>query len=124
MAIRREDLVPAGPSGQVVSFPTARVRARVRRQRHIAVVRRRIATGAFLVLLVAGWLLAGGTGNTAVVSAEGAPKSVVVAEGQTLWELAAAYAPDGIDKRAYVDALLELNKLSGPPAAGAKISLP
>ncbi|MGI8775555.1 MAG: hypothetical protein ACR2KQ_11220 [Actinomycetota bacterium] len=123
MAIRSEDLVPAGP-GQIVRFPTARVRARVRRQRRIAVVRRRMATGAVLVVIGAGWLLGGGTGNTAVVSAAGAPQAVVVAQGQTLWELAVTYAPAGVDKRAYVDAVLELNGLSAPPAAGAKISLP
>lgn len=124
MAIRREDLMSPGTSGRVVAFPTALVRARARRQRHLRVVRNRIATGAGLVLFVAGWLLAGGTGNTAVVSADGAPATVVIAEDQTLWSLAEAYAPEGIDKRAYVDVLLELNKLSAPPAAGAKISLP
>lgn len=123
MAIRSEDLVPAGP-GQIVRFPTARVRARARRQRHIALVRRRLATGAVAIVIVAGWLLAGGTGNTAVVSDAGAPRTVVIAQGQTLWELAVTYAPAGVDKRAYVDAVLELNGLSAPPGAGAKISLP
>jgi hypothetical protein len=124
VAIRREDLLAPAPGGQLVAFPTARVRARVRRQRHLAVVRRRIALGAMVLVIVAGWLLAGGTSHSAVVSAEGAPPSVVIAQGQTLWELAGAYAPAGVDKRAYVDALLELNELDGPPAAGAKISLP
>jgi hypothetical protein len=48
----------------------------------------------------------------------------VVHSGDTLWGIAERYAPDGIDKRAYVDALADLNELSGVPRAGQRIVLP
>jgi hypothetical protein len=44
--------------------------------------------------------------------------------GQTLWDLAERYAPTSTDPRAYVDQVLELNHLSGVPAAGVRVRLP
>jgi hypothetical protein len=74
-----------------------------------------------VVAVVVATLLAGGT---APASRPGAPHSVVVDAGDTLWGIAERFAPGGIDRRAYVDALIELNELSGVPRAGQRIVLP
>jgi Tfp pilus assembly protein FimV len=74
-----------------------------------------------VLAVVTATLLAGGT---APASRPGAPRAVVVHAGDTLWGIAARYSPDGIDKRAYVDALVALNELSGVPRAGQRIVLP
>jgi LysM domain len=48
-----------------------------------------------------------------------------VEPGQTLWDLADRYAPDGTDLRAYVDAVVGLNDLgTRAPVAGERIKLP
>jgi hypothetical protein len=49
---------------------------------------------------------------------------VVVERGITLWDLAARYAPERVDVRAWVDAVIALNDLGGPPAAGERVRLP
>jgi hypothetical protein len=50
---------------------------------------------------------------------------VVVEPGQTLWDLADRYAPEGMDLRAYVDAVVGLNDLDGrAPFAGERLRLP
>lgn len=53
-----------------------------------------------------------------------APTAVTLAPGDTLWEVAARYAPPAIDPRAYVDELIALNRLQGAPLAGQRIRLP
>jgi hypothetical protein len=64
-------------------------------------------------------------GGTAPASKSSAPRAVVVRPGQTLWDLADRYAPEGVDPRAYVDAVVQINHLEGrPPAAGERIRLP
>lgn len=69
-------------------------------------------------------LVAGGPGSTAVASRPGTPASVVLDRGETLWDLAERHAPAEVDPRAYVDALVRLNGLTGPPRAGENIDLP
>jgi hypothetical protein len=49
---------------------------------------------------------------------------VVVPEGQTLWGLSQRYAPLGVDWRAYADAVVDLNDLSGALQAGQRLRLP
>jgi hypothetical protein len=63
-------------------------------------------------------------GGRAPAARGGGPRSVVMAPGQTVWELAERHAPDGADPRAYVDAVLEMNHLAGPPEPGQRIRLP
>ena len=123
MAIRREDLVP-GASGAVLAFPTGYARRKAARQMRIVYVRRRLALAGIFVLIIAGWLLAGGVSNSAVSSQDGAPARITLQSGQTLWEVADRYAPEGIDPRAYVDLLLQMNNIEGAPQAGQRLRLP
>ncbi|CAN5855054.1 hypothetical protein BH23ACT12_BH23ACT12_04580 [soil metagenome] len=60
----------------------------------------------------------------AVVSSVAEPKTHVVEAGQTLWGVAGEYGEDG-DPRAYVDELLEINRLSSPRVyPGQTLTLP
>ncbi|HVL64283.1 MAG TPA: hypothetical protein VM573_03830 [Actinomycetota bacterium] len=118
MALRIEDLETRGAT--VVAFPTGRVRSRVRYERMIARRRRAGAVSLALAVGLAAFL----TGGTSVASREGAPKAIVLQPGDTVWGVAERYAPPGMDPRAYVDRVLELNGLEAPPAAGLRLRLP
>lgn len=124
VAIRRQDLIVVPSEGEVVSFPTARVRARAARQKALARTRRRMGVALLLVIVTAAVLLAGGAGRSASLSGDGAPRAVTVAPGETMWEIAGRYASEGTDRRAYVDELVRLNKLSGALQAGMRLRLP
>ena len=117
MALRREAL-EFQRDAVVYTFPTARARARAKAQ-----VRRRRAGLAIVAVSVVGLSLMGG--GTAPASRSSAPRAVVVEPGQTLWDLADRYAPEGMDLRAYVDAVVGLNDLDGrAPFAGERLRLP
>jgi Tfp pilus assembly protein FimV len=118
MALREQDF--GAVPGAVYRFPVERARARARRAR-MAVRRRRAGLAAVVAGVIAATLLGGGT---APASRPGAPRAVVVEAGDTLWGIAEQYAPNGVDVRAYVDALIELNGLGGGPRAGQRIILP
>lgn len=119
MALRQEELY-ATPPGIVVPFPTGAVRARARRQH----VLRRLGLAAAAIVTIATMVVATGPGGSAVASRSGAPEGVVVAPGQTLWGLAERYAQPTVDRRAYVDALIELNGIEGAVQAGEHLKLP
>lgn len=132
MALRREDVGSHQPwlwpdetpdEAAVVAFPTGWVRARVRR-RQMAARRRRAALALAGLVVVIATLLGGGSGGSAVASKDAAPRSVVLQPGDTVWDLAEKWAPPSLDPRAYVDAVLALNELDGPPAVGQRIRLP
>lgn len=119
MAVRSEDFYDV--DGAVLyAFPTAAVRARAARARQ-AERRRRTGLVALALIVVVMTLLGGGR---APASRQSAPRAVVLAPGDTLWDLVGRYAPEGIDPRAYVDAVIELNDLQGAPGAGERIRLP
>ena len=120
MAVRREDLFEA-PGAVVVAFPTELVRARARRRD--LVVRRRRAAGMLAAVVVALFLLATDPIPESAASAD-APHTVTLAAGDSLWDLAAAYAPEGSDPRAYVAQIRALNGLYGTPRVGAAVRLP
>ena len=120
MAVRREDLFEA-PGAVVVAFPTELVRARARRRD--LVVRRRRAAGMLVAVAVSVFLLATDPAPESAASAP-APRVVTLAAGDSLWDLAEAYAPEGSDPRAYVAEVRELNGLFGTPRAGAVVRLP
>jgi hypothetical protein len=88
------------------------------------VARRRAAAAAVVVVMSVTLLFAGGPSSVSTAGGRNTPRAIVVQPGQTLWSLAERYAGDGIDPRAYVDAILALNGLDGPPQAGARIRLP
>jgi len=121
MAVRREELQQA--PGEVLRFPAERAAARLRRQRLVE-GRRRLAMLAATLTVVGGVILGLGTGGTAVASKPGAPRTVVLQAGDSLWSVATEYAPDGVDPRAYVHALEELNGLEGAARAGMQLTLP
>jgi hypothetical protein len=126
MATRCEELgreLYVRPAGDVVAFPTARVKARAA-SRQRAEIRRRRLTIAVLPVLVVGFILASGPEGTSVASRSSAPASVMLQPGETIWDLAERYAPAAVDPRAYVDAVLEMNDISGAPAMGERVRLP
>ena len=133
MAIRVEELreleTPAREA-RIYRFPVEAVRpsrAELRRRairRRRALARRRLATAVVVVVASVGLLFAGGPAGVSTAGDRRTPRAVVVQPGDTLWALAERYAGDGIDPRAYVDAVLAVNGLDGPPPAGARIRLP
>lgn len=120
MAVRREDFGPAG-GAVVVRFPIERVAARLQKRRQIG--RRRLALSVVTLVLVLGVVSQISSAESRPVTTE-RPAVVVVTSGETLWELAARYAPDGADPRVYVQAVIDLNDLDGPLQAGDRIRLP
>ena len=107
MAARQEDL-DARPEAVVYAFPVARVRRAAARERML--VRRRRSVVASIAL--------------AAASRPGTPRAVTVRRGDTLWGLATRYAPEGMDARPYLDAVVDLNGLEGTLQEGTRIRLP
>jgi len=122
MAIRQEDLLER--DAVVLRFPTRRVRSAAARRARMQARRRRTATVAAGLGLIVVFLLATGPSGSAPASAPGAPRAVTVHAGDTLWSLAEAHAPQGMDPRAYVDVLEDLNDLDGGLAIGMRVKLP
>ncbi len=122
MAIRQEDLFQR--DAVVLRFPVRRVRTAAARRARMQARRRRTATVAAVLALIVLFLLATGPSGSAPASAPGTPRAVTVHAGDTLWSLAEAHAPDGMDPRAYVDVLEDLNGLDGGLAVGMRIKLP
>jgi hypothetical protein len=123
MALRREDLLTA-PDAVVVDFPVRIAAARRRRARRTYLVRRIVAASAVVVLLGGIVSLSASAQNGEVVSRAGAPDAVVVDPGETLWDLAVRYAPEGSDRTAYVDEIIALNGVSGVAPPGTSLDLP
>ena len=121
MAVRREEF--DGRGAVVYRFP-ATAAARARRARRREVLRHRLLVLAIVTVAVVAFLLATGPRGRAPASRSRAPASVVVRPGDSAWDIADRYAPEGVDTRAYVDALYEINGLEGTLPAGARIRLP
>ncbi len=56
--------------------------------------------------------------------AERPPPVVTLQAGDTIWGLAQRYAPERVDPRAYVDVVIDLNRLREAPRSGQRIRLP
>ena len=123
MAIRHEDLL-LQRDAVVLRFPTRRARSAAARRARMQARRRRTATVVVALGLVVLFLLATGPSGSSPASAPGTPRAVTVHQGDTLWSLAEAYAPEGMDPRAYVDVLADLNDLDGGLVVGTRIKLP
>lgn len=120
VAVRQEDLLVR--EAIVYRFPSQMMRARAAHRRMVA--RRRMTLGVVTVVMALGFLMASGPQGTAAASKVGAPKAVAIHQGDTLWGIAARFAPGSVDPRAYVDALETLNSLSGPIHPGMHLKLP
>jgi nucleoid-associated protein YgaU len=123
MAVRRQDLELASHEGaRIYRFPSEAFAARRGRAR--AAARRRRVTGAAAVVLAVGLLIASGPGGAAEAGSERIlPRSVVVQPGETLWDIARRYAPEGTDPRAFVDSLAALNGGEAGVVAGQRLRL-
>jgi len=86
--------------------------------------RRRLALLMAAVTVVVGLALGTATGPNGVTSRAGAPATVVLQPGDTLWGVAADFAGPSVDPRAYVDELQDLNGIEGAPRAGMQVTLP
>jgi hypothetical protein len=125
MAVRKQDLYPLGGSeGLVYDFPVRRAQARARRARAVKLRRRRLLALFVVVVTIALVWAAARPRPYVDGSRPGAPRAVVVDEGQTLWGLSQRYAPLGVDWRDYSDALVEINHLEGAIQAGQRLRLP
>src|SRR5918999_3038838 len=125
MAVRKQDFYPLGESeGLVYDFPLRRAHARARRARAAQIRRRRLLALSVVVATIALVWAAARPRPYVAGSRPGAPRAVVVAEGQTLWDLAERFAPLGVDPRDYSDAVAELNDLEGTIQAGQRLRLP
>ncbi|HYO60856.1 MAG TPA: LysM peptidoglycan-binding domain-containing protein [Actinomycetota bacterium] len=119
MAVRSEDLGFGGADAVVYRFPAVAARRRARRR---MMARRRLTLGTVALFVVAATLAGGGVGETAPGGRS--RRAVVVQPGDTLWGIAGEHAPRGMDLRAYVDAMIELNGLDGALQAGTRLRLP
>lgn len=108
------------PSGR--AFSTAPRRAR-RRRPNVA-LRRRIAAALTVVALILA------LGVTWAMRSEAAPDgiveaTVVVGPGETVWDIATQYVPDGTHPQAYVAEVLRTNDLdAGSVQPGTVLRLP
>lgn len=119
MALRSQDLRAEG--AVVYQFP---IRVRSPRGDQGA-RRRRVPLALVAVGVVAAVVVGGGpSGQAPAASRSGAPRSVVLQEGDTIWEVAQRFAPPSIDVRAYVDTILESNGWEAPPPPGTRLVLP
>lgn len=123
MAIRTEDLELDRADALVLRFPTELARARAARARREA-ARRRAWLGAVAAVVVAAAVVTGGGAPAASGRVARGPGAVVLAPGDTLWDVAERHAPAGEDPRAFVDELVRLNDLDGAPRAGVRLRLP
>lgn len=125
MAMTSAELArPHGTGADIYDFPTVAVRRRAARQARVTIARRRVVVVTFLLLIVIGLLLAGGTSVSSPVDAGATPRAITVGQGDTLWDIAERYGPEGGDVRAYIYEIKQLNDLDGALAAGSRLKLP
>ena len=129
MAIREEELplreeCAGAEEAAIYTFP-ARERARLSARRRMLARRRRTLAAAALILVAAAAVSAF-TARPAPVPAPApqVPRTLVIRPGDSLWGVAERFTPPGADLRAYVDSLIAVNRLGGPPRPGQRLRLP
>jgi fermentation-respiration switch protein FrsA (DUF1100 family) len=96
----------------------------VRRPARIRLTRRGRAVVVLLVLLLAGMAGAFAASEGQAADPNGPAPTVVVRSGDTLWSIAARYAP-GRDPFATIDEIRRLNSLTGYTVpVGVRLTLP
>ena len=120
---RRIPAARPAPAGR----PTARPAPRPASQGHLRLTRRgRVVITALLLglVLLAAVLLGGTSVATGEAGSEVPTRTVVVGEGDTLWEIAGAAAGPG-DVREMVHRIEKLNSLPGPALeVGQELAVP
>ncbi|MFU8840346.1 MAG: LysM peptidoglycan-binding domain-containing protein [Nitriliruptoraceae bacterium] len=89
----------------------------------VRVARRRRALLVVLVLIVTVLTLVLGGSDAGAQLDDPVAGHVVVTPGETLWDVAVATAPPGVDARAQVRAIQELNGLDGADLAAWSVLL-
>ena len=117
MALRTQDL--GVDTAVVYRFPVPN------RRRSVVSPARGRGLGLALILLgvIASVLIGGGPQGQAPAGSQ-VPERVSLRPGETIWQVAERFAPAGVDVRAYVDAILELNGWDAPPPAPQPVLLP
>lgn len=87
------------------------------------IARRRLALVVALVALVTVLTMALGGSGAGAELADPVAGHAVVAPGETLWDVAVASAPPGVDARQQVRAIQELNGLDGADLAAWTVLL-
>ncbi len=118
---------PVRPSGLVRSSrpaPAARVARPVRRRPNVA-LRRRIAAVLTIAVVVVAICAAWAMRSYAAPDAGLVEATVVIAPGETVWDIAYDYAPDGQHPQAYIAEVLRHNGVdAGAVAPGTVLRLP
>lgn len=105
---RRGRFVPA-----LTSPPTPAEIAALRPATRASAWRRRAGAVAVLVLLAFLLTVAIGRVTAGAQLADPVAGTVTVGPGETLWDVAAATAPDGVDTRQHLEAIADLNGFDG-----------
>jgi Tfp pilus assembly protein FimV len=116
--------VGRGPQAAVYRFPTAELRRRAGSRARVARRRRTVAVAACLCVAGASLWARGSPAAPPALTRPGAPASILVRPGDTVWDVAGRSARAGVDTRAYVDAVVRLNEIRGPLPAGTRLRLP
>lgn len=107
---RRGRFVPA-----LTSPPTRAEIAALRPATRASAWRRRAGAVAVLVLLAFLLTVAIGRVTAGAQLADPVAGTVTLGPGETLWDVAAATAPEGVDTRQHLDAIADLNGFDGGP---------
>lgn len=99
------------PRRHVRSAPARRGAAARRPTRRTYALRRALVSLVVLALLVAAFSAGMALRSDAADTASMVQATVVVAEGDTVWDIAVAYLPEGANTHAYVAQVLEHNDL-------------
>ena len=121
--VRSSSARPARPRPATRAFTTTTPRRAARRRPNV-LLRRRIAAALTVIALILA------LGVTWAMRSEAAPDgiveaTVVVAPGETVWDIATQYVPDGTHPQAYVAEVLRANDLdAGAVQPGTVLRLP